>query len=243
MLESLLQDIRYSLRTFRFNPATTITIVVTLALGIGANITLYSVVDTVLLRPLPFSDPDRLVMIWNRYESNATASSPPDYIDRRDRAHSLDSIAAVTRGSRNLSGDLDLQQVAVGEVTSDFFNLLGVSPLAGHVAFPREDGAEVTRAAVLSYGLWQRSFGGRREVIGQTVELDGESYTVQAVMPPDFDFPRGCDLWLPLTFTPELSCRPSQSSDGSPLRVMSEISETEDSPCLSAAAHVRLGLD
>jgi putative ABC transport system permease protein len=202
MLESTVQDIKFAARTFRRYPGTSLAIVISLALSIGANSTLFSIVDTVLLERLPFEEPDRLVMIWNRYGTDRTASSPPDFMDRKKQSEVLESVAAMTPISKNLAGPGAPQEVQAAGVTSDFFAVLGRQPLIGRLVLPREDGAEPADTCVLSYGLWHRAFGGERDVIGRLIELNGAPMTVIAVMPADFDIPRGSDLWLPLVFTP-----------------------------------------
>ena len=207
MLTTILQDLRFALRTLRHRPGPTLAIGATLALGIGANSTLFSVVDTVLLRPLPFEAPESLVVLQNRYGSKTTALSPPDYADRRDQSELLESSAAFRPDmSLNLAGpdarQVSSRQVSASRVTSAFFDVLGVRPLLGQAVFPHEESDGTRQVAVLSHGLWQRNFGGDPEILGSDVDLHGRRFTVIAVMGPDFDFPRGSEVWLPLTFTP-----------------------------------------
>lgn len=203
MIATILQDLKYALRTLRQRPGPTLAVIATLALGIGANSTLFSVVDTVLLRPLPFERPERLVTLWSRYGSGRTALSPPDYTDRRDQSELLESSAAIQPDvALNLAGP-EPTQASASRVTSAFFDVLGVRPLLGHVHFPDAASGEAAQMAVLSHGLWQRGFGGDPAVVGSDVELHGEKYTVVAVMGPEFDFPPGSELWLGLTFTPQ----------------------------------------
>lgn len=203
MLATIFQDLKFTLRTLRQRPGPTLAVGATLALGIGANSMLFSVVDTVLLRPLPFERPERLVTLWNLYGSARTALSPPDYADRRDQSELLASSAAIRADvALNLTGP-DPGQVRASRVTSAFFDVLGGRPLLGHVAFPHEESGAAAQMAVLSHRLWQRGFGGDPGAVGRDVELHGEHYTVVAVMGPDFDYPRGTEVWLPLTFTPD----------------------------------------
>lgn len=203
MITTIYQDFVDALRTLRRRPGPTLAIIATLALAIGANSSLFSVVDTVLLQPLPFTQPERLVMLWNRYGTQRTALSPPDYVDRRDQSELLVSVAAIRPDvALNLAGT-DSRQVRASRVTSAYFDVLGVRPLIGHAAFAHEESGEVVDVAVLSHGLWQRSFGGDPGVIGRDIELHGQKHTVLAVMGPDFNYPRGSEVWLPLTFTPQ----------------------------------------
>ncbi len=204
MLSSTLQDLRYALKSVASRPTSAIAVLLTLAVGIGANSTFFSVVDTVLLRPLPFDEPDRLVTLYSRYGDTVTSLSPPDYVDRRDLSETLEASAAIqTPLSYNLGG-LQTQaarKVTVSKVTSAFFEVLGVNPALGNPVFPHEASAEAANVAVISHELWVSEYDADPKLLGTELTLHGEKYTVLAVMESAFDFPRSTDIWLPLTFT------------------------------------------
>ena len=199
----MFQDLKFTLRSFRKRPTLTLAILFTLALGIGANSVMFTVVDTVLLRTLPFHEPDRLVNIWNRYDANETHSSPPDYIDRRDQSEVIEALTAISPSQMNLLGGDEPEQVHVARVTASFFEVFGVEALPVPVHFAREEAPERDDGAVISHGLWQRRFGGDLGVLGQTIQLDGAQYLIGGIMPAGFDYPRETDLWIARQFTPE----------------------------------------
>jgi len=200
-MDSLLHDIRFGLRSLKSAPATAGIAILALALGIGANTAIFSVVNGVLLKPLPYPQPDRLVLL---YASNPQAgyprfsSSPPDFDDWRRQSRVFDGLAAMRMSSMNLTGRAEPEVLDTGRVSADFFSLLRLRPFLGRVFRPDEDTDAGRHVAFLSHGFWQRRFGGDPKVIGQSLSLDGESYTVVGVAPPGFDFPRKRDLWLPL---------------------------------------------
>ena len=199
----MLQDLKFSIRSFIKRPALTFAILLTLALGIGANSVMFTVVDTVLLRTLPFHEPDRLVTIWNRYDVQKTLSSPPDYIDRRDQSELVERVTAISQSRMNLSSEGEPEQVRVSRVTASFFEVFGIEALPAPVRFAQEEAAELDDAAVIGHGLWQRRFGGDLSAIGQTIRLDGEPYRISGIMPAGFDYPRDTDVWIARQFTPE----------------------------------------
>ncbi len=211
MWESLLQDVKYGARALSRRPALSLAIVFTLALGIGVNCTLFGVVDAVLFKSLPYPQPEQLQMVWNRYGTARTASSPPDYADRRDQSQFFSGLAAFVERplgltescpSGNCAGDNTPLQVRGCRVTASFFNVLGHQPQLGQALFPPEESADPQRLVVLSHGLWQRRFGSDPTILGRPLRLDGEEYIVSAVMPAQFDLPRGTEVWTPLYFTP-----------------------------------------
>lgn len=200
MLESY-RDIRFALRSLRKNAAVTVLVVFTLALGIGANSAVFSVINAVLLEPLPFLHPSRLAMVWvdnTRLGVRTDVTSYPTYLDWRRQAHSFTDLAAYSMGAANLTGDFEAQRVEFSQTTANFFRVLGVHPMRGR-AFTREEGrSDRTRVMLLSYGLWQSRFGGDPGTVGRKVNLNGAPYTVIGIMPRDFDFPAASELWLPL---------------------------------------------
>jgi putative ABC transport system permease protein len=200
----MLQDLRYAIRTLSRSPAFTATAALTLALGIGANTVMFSVVDAVLLRPLPFSDPDRLMLIASLNTHGNVGqirASALDFIDWRSQAKSFDGMAAHVGTGFTWSGDGEPEQVIGGLVTVDFFKVLGVNPLAGRTFTPDEFTPGHDREIVLGHSLWQRRFASDRSVVGRTVTVNSKSFTIVGVMPPGFDYPsKRFQLWSPLPF-------------------------------------------
>ncbi|HET7841132.1 MAG TPA: ABC transporter permease, partial [Terriglobia bacterium] len=191
------------------NPAFTSIAILTLALGIGANTAIFSVVNTVLLRPLPFQDPDRIVVVGQEYMGGLGEVSPADLLDVQAQNHSFEQIAAYRGWNFNLTAG-DRPERVIGEVvTPNFFPLLGVKPILGRTLLPEDGGPGGHRTAVLSYGLWQRYFGGNASVLGEKVTLNGEPYIVIGVMPRGFAFPEEAELWTGPRFAlPEHPLRP-----------------------------------
>jgi putative ABC transport system permease protein len=212
-LEGLSSDTRYGLRALRKSPVFTAVAVATLALGIGANAAVFSVIDAVLLRPLPFPEPDRLVTFWGSAPAmGLPVVAYPDafYVYFRSRSHTLDSLAMYSSFGMTLRGEGDPERVRSAAVTVDFFRLLGQVPLYGRTFLPEEVLRDRNHVAVLSYSLWQRRFGGDPGVVGKSVVMDGVPGTVVGIMPPGFGFPaatRHTELWVPLGIDPEsLNC-------------------------------------
>lgn len=192
--ENAMKDLRYAVRALRRNPGFTTVAILTLALGIGANTALFSVVNGVLLRPLPYAEPERLVSIRNTWEGNddllaAIASiSPAEYFDYRDRLKAFESFGVYTTAIYSLTGDGEPERLSAAAMTSDVFRVLGVAPVAGRTFTPAEDVPGAT-TVVLGYGLWQRRFGGARDIIGRSILLNGVARTVVGVMPIGFRLP------------------------------------------------------
>jgi putative ABC transport system permease protein len=211
MIESLRQDLRYGARMLLKKPGFAFIVVATLALGIGANTAIFSVVNAVLLRPLPYGEPDRLVWMWGNFPlGNRAAVSPLDFLDYREQNHVCSQLAAFIAGDGaiNLTGDGEPERIPNTLVTANFFQALGVNPLLGRAFLPEEDQQGRDHVVVLSYGLWQRRFGGDRSIIGKELILDGENYLVAGVMPASFRFPGRAEIWRPLGFYhPEMKVR------------------------------------
>ncbi|HEX8633081.1 MAG TPA: ABC transporter permease [Pyrinomonadaceae bacterium] len=205
MLSDLSQDLRFGLRMLLKNPGFTIVAVIALALGIGANSAIFSVVNTVLLRPLPYPDPDRLVMVWeDRTKGGFPRDTPAagNYTDWRDQNQVFEGMAAIASLSFNLTGMGEPERIEGKRVSAGLFPLLGVEPQLGRTFLPEEDQPGANRVVVLSHGLWQRRFGSEASIIGKPLNLNGESYTVVGVMPSHFHFPaREDELWVPIAFT------------------------------------------
>jgi putative ABC transport system permease protein len=193
LMQRLLQDLRFAIRQLRKSPGFGITTIVTLALGIGATTSIFSLVNAVLLRPLPFPEQDRLVSLENLDVPSQGAAVPehlsyPDFIDWRKQQHSFSGMASHRDNGATLSGAGDAQQLTSQVVSSDFFRVLGAHPMLGR-DFSKEDEQPDTHVVMLSHQLWQSTFGGARDIVGRPITLDGQSYTVAGVMPPNFSFP------------------------------------------------------
>jgi len=201
-MQNLMQDLRYAFRTLVKSPGFTLVAVLTLALAIGANTAIFSVVENVLLRPLPYPDPQRLVEIFNTYFPQVPRGglSPGDYADWREQARSFSAMEAYAQVSQglNLTGESEPQRVQVAYVSSGLFRLLGASEAAGRFFVPEEDRAGHAPVVVLSHRLWQSRFGADRSVVGHTIALDNQRYTVVGVLPATFQMLRWADVWMPL---------------------------------------------
>src|SRR5947209_7121703 len=209
MFADLWQDLRYALRTLAKNPAFTSIAIVAIALGIGANTVIFSAVNAVLLRPLPFKNPEQLVMVWE----NAThlgfpknTPSPPNFIDWQRQNTVFTGMAAMSERSFNLTGIGEPERLEGRRVSANLFDLLGVPALLGRTFVPDDD-RPGTHVVLLSYSLWQRRFGSDQSVIGRALALNGESYTVIGVMPQFVQLPgfenRNDQLWVPIAFPSE----------------------------------------
>jgi putative ABC transport system permease protein len=191
-MSDVLQDFRYGLRLLRKSPVFAAVSVTTLALGIGANTAIFSAVNAVMIRPLPYRDPSRLVWIteiWHKEKDNAVVPSP-DYFNWSAQARSFSEIAAYDGGfESNLTGAGEPQRIPVVGVTANFFHLLGITPVLGRTFLPQEVLPDSPSVAILSYDLWQHRFGLDPNILGKSITLDSESVTVVGVMPPGFRFP------------------------------------------------------
>ena len=191
--ERLAQDVRYAVRSLRRSPGFTLLVLAALALGIGSTTAMFIVLYSVLFRPLPFRDPERLVTIWERSPRSAGQNvvSLLNFRAWKERAASFDSMAAYNERPTNLLGGDEPVQITGGNVTADFFRVLQVQPLLGRTFAPGVDGPTAPPQAVLSHSLWQRRFGGDPAVIGQRISVAGSHHEVIGVMPPNFSFPNG----------------------------------------------------
>ncbi len=209
-MENLLQDIRYGIRTLAKNPGFTAVAVLTLALGIGANTAIFSVVENLLLRPLPYPQPDRLVEIANSYPPQLpkVGLSPGDYADWRRQNASFSEMGAyakITQGF-NLTGEGEPQRVTAVYADDGLFPMLGVRPITGRAFLPEEDRAGSAPVVILGHHLWQSRFGGDPGVVGRSISLDNQRYTIVGVLPAGMQLSRSADLWLPLgQFSDDLS--------------------------------------
>lgn len=204
-LDTLIQDVRYGLRTLRKSPGFTTIAVLTLALGIGANTAIFSVIHAVLLRPLPYDHPERIVLLWESNPAagfNQFAVSPPNYSDWRKEAKSFEQMASVARGRFNYSGGAEPEQLNGARVAAPFFSVFGVQPALGRTFLAEDDVEGKAHVVVLGHGLWTRRFGADRNIVGKALMLDGQPYIVIGVMPEGFQTPRQAELWLPSEFMP-----------------------------------------
>ena len=200
-MDTLLQDLRYAARTLLRRPGFAAVVVLTLALGIGANSAIFSVVNSVLLNPLPYANPERLVMVWGRYpDFGRVSTSLPDFRDWRERTRSFAQLAAWHGTIFNLTGDgSEPQQLTADRVTANYFATLGVRPALGRAFTAEEERAGGNDdVVVLSHGLWQSRFGGDPGIVGRQINLSGRPYTVVGVAPKAFRFWHDVDLWAPL---------------------------------------------
>jgi len=202
MLDTLLKDIQYGVRNLARTPGFTAVAVVTLALGIGANTAIFSVVQNVLLRPLPYPHPEELVEIWNTYPPQIPRAglSPGDYADWHQQASSFSQMGAYgnTSNGFNLTGDGEPQRVLVGYASSDLFPMLGARVVAGRSFVPEENRAGNSPMVILGHRLWETRFGGDGGVVGRSITLDNKRYTVVGILPAGFQLLRWADLWMPL---------------------------------------------
>jgi putative ABC transport system permease protein len=204
-LEHLWRDLGHALRQVRRNPTFSAVAIVTLALGIGVNTAMFSAVNAVLIRPLPYADAGRLVMIWDdmsRTGSSKFFSTPPEWREWRLNNTVFTDIAATEPGQATLSGDGEPEELAGRRVTANLWSVLDAQPVIGR-AFTEDEDTRGVRVAVISYGLWQRRFGGSPEVLGRKIILNDNPYEVIGVMPREFYFlpARDIDIWIPVSFS------------------------------------------
>jgi putative ABC transport system permease protein len=211
-METFWQDLKFGSRTLRRNAGFAAVAIATLALGIGANAAIFSVVDAVLLRPLPWHEPDRAVMIWSRWTAfDKTWVADGEVVDYRKRSRTMQDVAAWSDGQVNLSGGAEPERVAAGQVTANTFRTLGVGPLIGRTFTEPEDVPNGPSLVVLGFGLWNRRYSADAGIIGRVIDIDGRPFEVIGVMPPNFglptDFrnPEPTELWMPLQMDPASS--------------------------------------
>jgi putative ABC transport system permease protein len=200
-MRTLWQDLRYGIRTLLHQPGFTLVAVVALALGIGATTAIFSVVNAVLLRPLPFPEADRLVYIGQQYRGEIAGVGEPKFLFWREQSQSFEALACYSNyggAGGNLAGGQEAEYVSGLRVSEDFFRALGVYPALGRTFTHEEDTPGSARIGILSDGLWRRSFGADKDVIGKTVMLNGQPLMIVGVMPPQFRFGSSTDLLVPM---------------------------------------------
>jgi putative ABC transport system permease protein len=198
-METLLQDLRYAFRVLIKSPSFTAIAVLTLALGIGANTAIFSVVNAILLRPLAFHDSSRIMLIAEKSKYPDPSVSYQNFVDWRDQSHSFECVQSIRASTITLTGAGEPERLNARWVTSGLFPLLGVKALLGRTFRDDEDRAGGAPAVVISYGLWQRRFGGATDVLNKSINLDSGPYTVVGVLPRAFEFLRADDVYLPFT--------------------------------------------
>lgn len=201
-MDRLIQDVRFAFRMLSRKPGFTVVAVVIMALGIGANTAIFTLVRAVLLNPLPFHEPSRLMMVWEDASFIGfprNTPSPANYADWKAQNEVFEDMAALDTRSFNLTGDGEPEKAAAYGVSASLFPLLGVKPALGRVIVPEDDTPEATKVAVISYRLWQNRYGGDPQVVDRDILLTGEKYTVVGVMPPGFQFLESeVGIWVPL---------------------------------------------
>ncbi|HEU0005699.1 MAG TPA: ADOP family duplicated permease, partial [Terriglobia bacterium] len=213
-LVTMLNDFRYAFRLLLKNPSFTTMVVLILALGIGANTAIFSLVNAVLLRPLPYPEPDRLVTLWERNlkEGGKHLVSPADFFDLQKNTQSFEHLAALYPPGFNLTGVSEPERISGARVSASIFATLGVKPLLGRTFNPEEDRPGTERTVVLSHGLWQRRFGGDPLVVGKTAVLSGNAHTIVGVLPAGFTTPglfgnNTPEAWVPVGLDPNVTSR------------------------------------
>jgi predicted permease len=206
------QDIRYGVRMLVKNPGITIIVIVALALGIGANTAIFSVVNAVLIRPLPYQESERLVFLNEKSPVlDEMSISYPNFLDWRAQNQTFEKMGVYNRASYNLTGAGEAERIITGQVSADLFSVVRVNALYGRVFTNDEDKPGGTPVVVLSYGLWQRRFGGQQSILGQAITLNNKSYTVIGIMPESYAYPSRVEMWVPVG---QLSDQPSWQSRG-----------------------------
>ncbi|HEX7241057.1 MAG TPA: ABC transporter permease, partial [Longimicrobiaceae bacterium] len=204
-MDTLLQDVRYALRALRRSPGFALVAVLTLALGIGANTAIFGVVNAVLLRPLPYPEPDALVRLMSREDGELGSNmTPPDFLDVEAHGRVFAGVAAYATGSPTLAGEGEPVPLRSASTSAGFFRTLGVSPMLGRGFRPEDNRPGSNRVVVLGHALWRQHFGGDRGLLGRQVLLNGREHTVVGVMPPGFDYPAGREAWTPLSYEERL---------------------------------------
>ena len=234
--ESLLADLRYGFRTMRKSPGFTFLSVMTLALGIGANTAIFSMVNALLLHPYNFRSLDTLVRVWEDrgidegYDARYIA--PGDAEDLRSTEGFFESMTTYGFQSFGMGTEGDVQPVLGCKVSANFFDVLGVGPAAGRLFAPGEEHPGSDQVAIVSHGLWQRRFGGDAQLLGKSLSLNGRAYTIVGIMPKDFDYPVPAELWVPLALTPAEKADRSQLSLSALARLKAGVSVSQAAAAL-----------
>src|ERR1041384_1061959 len=212
MASTFWQDIRYGARMLLKNPGITIIVIIALALGIGANTAIFSVVNAVLIRPLPYPESERLIFLNEKSPVlDEMSISYPNFLDWRAQNQTFEKIGVYNRGSYNLTGAGEAERIITAQMSADLFSVLRVNALHGRVFTNDEDKPGGTPVVVLSYGLWQRRFGGQTSILNQAITLNGKSYAVIGIMPQSYAYPSRAEMYVPVG---QLSDQPSWKQRG-----------------------------
>src|SRR5438445_8845205 len=206
-MESLFSDIRYAVRNLIKRPGFTAIAVVTLALGIGANTAIFSTINALLIKPLPFPDLDRLVAIWDKAPSRGVEHNEvalANYLDWRAQNHSFEQLALYRWWSTNLTGGDTPERIQAFLVTANFLDAVSVKPIRGRNFSEEENQPGKDQLAIITYSLWQRRFGGNPNIVSKTITTNGITRTVIGVLAEGFNFPKGSEIYAPLPLSPEL---------------------------------------
>jgi predicted permease len=205
-LDTAGRDLRYALRMLRRSPNFTVIAVLTLALGIGANTALFSVINAVLLRPLPYPNAKHLVRVEEHHEGwTATGISYANFLDLKNNSQSLSDVAAMRWWTANIADGGEPESVQSALVSAEYFSALGLQPFLGRVFAPEEDQPGKDNVILIAHGLWQRRYGSNPQVVGRKIKVNDELRTIIGVMPPGFREPFHCEIWAPLVATGELA--------------------------------------
>jgi hypothetical protein len=200
MIDTLRQDLSYALRRLRQAPGFSLVAVATLALGIGATSAIFSVVNAVLLQPLPFPEPDRLVRVAQTWKGRPVVYSPPNFLDVEAQSTAFSGLAAIDGGGVTLTGQGTATRLEGAGVSASFFDVLRVRPLHGRGFVAGENEPGRNKVAVLGYPLWRDRFGADPGVVGRTVTLNRQPHVVVGVAPPGFRYPEDADIWTPMEY-------------------------------------------
>src|SRR5258708_4316985 len=207
-MNTLLQDIRYGIRGLAKHPVLTIIAIVTLGLGIGANSAIFSTINALLLKPLPFSDPERIVAVWEKAPSRGIERNEvalANYLDWNAQSQAFAHLGFYRWWSTNLTGSDSPERVQGFQVTTNFLDIVGVKPMLGHGFSADQNQPGKDAVALLTYSLWQRRFGADPNIINKPISTNGVTRTVIGVMPPDFNYPKGAEIYAPIAITPGLA--------------------------------------
>ncbi len=225
-IEELARDLRYGLRQLRRNPGFTTVAILTLALGIGANTAIFSIVNGVLLKPLPYPQPSHLMTVWGRFTGIGLPEdrnwiSAPEFRDLKEFSHCFTGLAAMDNATFNIAGGGRPERIQGAFVSPSFFSILGVDPVRGRAFTPEEGEPGNNQELLLSYGLWQRRFGGDPGIVGRTLDVNGYSAAIVGVLPKGFSYPFDAAMWQPLAFSPSQLAPDNRGNHG--LQVLARI--------------------
>jgi len=207
-MDAFFKDIRYGIRGLAKRPVLTIIAIVTLGLGIGANSAIFSTINALLLKPLPFPDPERIVAVWEKVPSRGMERNEvamANYLDWNAQSQAFEHLGFYRWWSTNLTGSDSPERVQGFLVTANFLDIVGVKPMLGRGFSADQNQPGKDGVALLTYSLWQRRFGADPNIVNKTISTNGVARTVIGVMPPDFNYPMGAEIYAPLAITPELA--------------------------------------